>query len=622
MNKIFSERIAPHAVPAAILLLLVISVYARILGHDFQLYWDDEQYVRANEAVKGFTLEHLKSAFTGNYVGNYAPVQIISYMLDYTVWGMNASGFFLTNIILHLCNGILFYALLIRLGWSRLWAFFSVFVFLLHPVQVETVAWVSERKNLLAMFFYLAAFAAYLSYQKRDRRNGTGAYLASFIFFVLALLSKSVTVIFPVMLILYDICYLDKGERSRWQADKVPFICAAAVIAWVTLQSQAPGEIPGVGGGRTPYHGGSPFATFLTMLTVLARYLKLIFWPTGLSALYDPPVKTGIDGAVLGGGILLALLAAVGVVLFRRHPRLFFWYGLFFIGLLPVSQIVPIVTLMNDRYLYFPMLGAAVCIGALALCVDAVSKGRRVIALAAAGLVLAPLPCLSYVRAGVWKNDLTLWSDAARKAPNHYAALYGLAQALHNTGDSDAALALYTRVLAVNPRHLDALTHLGALYRARNMPLKGRPYLLDVTRYYPTYAQGFVDLGINYYLTGDFGAAERAFRQALALQPRSKEAVSYLGMISLRARRTDAARNYFQQAVAISGPNAAAEYNLACVESLSGHPAEALRHLESAFRLGFRDRESVEKDGDLAAIRTLPDFHRLVSSYLGAKGRE
>ena len=614
------RKLSPHIIPTIILVAVTIAVYLRTLGHDFQLFWDDEKYVTANETIKGFTLENLKNAFTTFTTGNYAPVQTISYMLDYQLWGMKASGFYLTNIVLNACNGILFYLILIRIGWSRLWAFFSAFVFLLHPVQVESVAWISERKNLLAMFFYLSAFASYLTYQMKGRGKGKGAYLLCFLFFVAALLSKSIAVIFPLMLLMFDYCYLEKSDRSRWQADKIPFLCAAAVIAWVTIQGQLPGDLPGGGGGRADYHGGSPFATFLTMLTVLPRYLQLLFWPAGLSAIYDPPIKTGFDPAVMGGGILFILLVAGGVVLFRRNRRLFFWYGLFFVGLLPVSQIVPIVTLMNDRYLYFPMLGAAACFGSLAGSVNAFSRKKRVIMLTSIGLIMISLTLLSFARAGVWKNELTLWRDASSMAPNHQVALYGLAQALQNSGDLDSAIPVYQRVLELNPRHLDALTHLGALYRSKNMPLKARTYLLDITRIYPSYAKGFVDLGINYYQTNDLDEAEKAFQGAQALQPRSKEAMWYLGLISLKTKRIDAARDYFQKVVSLGGSSADVQYNLACVESLSGHPGQALTHLESAFRLGFRERESIEKDSDLDSIRPLPGYKLLIHTYLGEKG--
>jgi protein O-mannosyl-transferase len=617
MNVSFREKIRAHWIPLSILLVTTFAVYMRILGHDFQLFWDDEKYVTANATIRGFTLQHLRSVFTTNYMGNYAPLHIISYMMDYSLWGLKPRGYFLTNIMLHLYNGILFYAILIRLQWSRLGSFLAAFVFLLHPVQVESVAWISERKNLLAMSFFLLAFASYLAFRKKGWESGKSDYIFSLLFFILALLSKSAAVILPLMLILYDICFLEKGRVGRWLADKLPFLCVAAVMAWVTIQSQLPGEMPGIGGGRVPWHGGSPFATFLTMLTVLPRYLKLLFWPTGLSAVYDPAIRTGIDGAVLGGGLLVILVAVAGVLLFRRNRRLFFWYGIFFIALLPVAQIVPITTLMNDRYLYFPILGAAACAGSLAFFIENSLGWRRVAGFLTAGVLLTALPCLTFARTGVWKNDLTLWSDAARKSPGHYLALYGLAQALQNSGDLDAALPIYLQVHELNPRHLDTLTHLGALYKARNMPLAGRPYLMDVIRFYPNLCRGFLDLGMNYYQSDELGEAEHAFRRALEIDPRSRDAIYHMGMISLRTKRIDAARNYFRYIISLGGVTADVEYNLGCAEALGGRPDEALRHLESAFRLGFRERDSIDKDPDLGSIRSLPGFRRIVKTYLG-----
>lgn len=617
MKRYCSEKIASHLLPTTILLVITIVIYIRILGHDFQLFWDDEKYVLANQMVKGLTLENLKSLFTRNYLGNYAPLHLLSYMLDHMLWGLKPAGYFLTNIILHACNGLLLYMILIRLDFGRLWAFFSAAFFLVHPVQVETVAWVSERKNLLAMFFYLCAFAAYIRYRSRGWNGGKKAYLASFVCFFCALLSKSVAVIFPLHLLLYELCYVDKAKRSRWNAATIPFFCAAAVMAWVTIQSQLPGDLPGVGGGRTGYHGGSLYATFLTMLTVLTQYARMLVWPTGLSAIYDPPVRTGIDGAVLLGGAILAFLVMVGIAFYRRKRRLLFWYGLCFIGLLPVSQIIPIVTLMNDRYLYFPMLGVSACFGSLACWAETHSGARRALTLLPAGVIIAALSLLSFSRAGVWKNDLTLWTDAARKTPTHYVALYGWAQALQNSGDLDAALPVYLRILQRNPRHLDTLTHLGMLYRSKNMPLLGRPYLQDVIRYYPKLPQGYLDLGTNYYLTSNLAEAGQAFRQALALQPRSMEASRYLGLISLRTKRLTEARGYFQRAVSLGGSDADLEYNLACVESLSGRFPEALQHLQTSFRLGFRDKASLAKDPDLDPIRSLPGFQSLERSVLG-----
>jgi Flp pilus assembly protein TadD len=140
---------------------------------------------------------------------------------------------------------------------------------------------------------------------------------------------------------------------------------------------------------------------------------------------------------------------------------------------------------------------------------------------------------------------------------------------------------------------------------------------MDVTRFYPNLPRGFLDLGMNYYQTDELGEAENSFRRALEIDPRSRDAIYHMGMISLRNKRIDEARNYFRYIISLGGASADVEYNLACTEALSGHPEEALRHLEYAFRLGFREREGIDKDPDLDSIRPLPGFRRLVRNYLG-----
>src|SRR6266702_2626618 len=165
------NRLKPHIIPLLALLAATFAVYWQTLGHEFLLTWDDQKYVTANEAVRGFTLAHLQTAFTTFYIGNYAPLQIISYMADYTLWGLRATGFIFTNILLHALNGLLYYFLVFRLGGRRLWAFLASFIFLLHPVQVESVAWIAQRKNVLAMLFFLISFLLYTAYRRPETRE-------------------------------------------------------------------------------------------------------------------------------------------------------------------------------------------------------------------------------------------------------------------------------------------------------------------------------------------------------------------------------------------------------------------------------------------------------------------
>ena len=155
--------------PVILLLLAAFALYSKALGQDFLGNWDDPVYVTANPDIMGFTLENIWHAFTREYVSNYAPLHIISYIPDYALWGFNAFGYKLTNILLHALNAILFYALLARITSRRRFALAAAAVFLCHPVQVESVVWISQRKNLLAMFFFLLSFLTYLSWKEHRR---------------------------------------------------------------------------------------------------------------------------------------------------------------------------------------------------------------------------------------------------------------------------------------------------------------------------------------------------------------------------------------------------------------------------------------------------------------------
>jgi Flp pilus assembly protein TadD len=613
MEKTFFEKIRPHLAPLIVLSAITFAVYADSLGHRFLLNWDDSLYVVENAAIRGITWEHLKDAFTRFYVGNYAPFHIISYMVDYTLWGLNPRGFILTNVFLHIVNGVLFYLLLFRVSRRRVIGFLAAFIFLCHPVQVESVAWISERKNLLAMFFFLASFHGYLSYRSAGKRASPIFFTASVVMFSLAVLSKSVAIVLPLVLFLYELCYLERSERKWWIVNKIPFLLIAAAAAIIALKSQMPGNE----GGRISYAIEGPLGVFYTMLTVLPRYLKLLVWPTQLSALYMPPMKVRIDAAVAWSGLLALGLVFLGIYLYRKKKEYFFWYALFFVGLIPVSQIVSIVTLMNDRYLYFPMLGAAAFYAMIAYPPAAArDRWRRGITVVLSLLVI-PLPWLSWQRTSVWKDDLSLWADTARKTPASPLAWNGLGMAYVGRGRDDDAARAFVQALVIDPNYELALNNIGALYNSTGKIAEARPYLLKVVNLFPYDMNGLMNLGVNYYLSGEFPKAEELFKEALALDPWSADARSRLGDVYLRMGRPDPAAAYYEEAIRIGGDAPHLEYGLACAEALKGHSGEALEHLEAALSVGYRDRRRIATDGCLDSLRGLPDFQILIQRYFG-----
>lgn len=534
----WTNKSKPFFGPVLLLLVTVFAVYSQIFSHEFLMTWDDRLYVVQNEAVHGFSWQHIHDVFSNFYVGNFAPVQMLSYMLDYEIWGLKAGGFLFTNILVHVLNGMLIYRLLLRCHGDRFIATIGAAFFLLHPVQVESVAWISQRKNLLAMLFFLLAWEGYSRYRETDGGKGVLAYIASNTAFVLALLAKSVVVFFPVILFMYDHCYPVKNRRLRF-LDKVPYIIAAVIIAMLTTQSQIPtddGWGGGTGGGLTGYHGGNAFATLLTMLTVFCRYIGMLVWPAKLSAAYEPTIHQTIDATVIGAIILLISIGLFSVRLFRVNRKVGFWLFFFFIGFLPVSQIIPLITLMNDRYLYFPMLGAAALVGSGAFYLQQILRTWQAVPFyLLLVLLLILLSVGSFRRTAIWQNDITFGRDTVAKCPTHYAAWEGLGEAYYFSvpPHNDEAVQAYTRALEIAPMSKLTLYNLGVLYVEMGNYDKGYELLNKLLYYHNDHAAGWAYLGDIYLHNKNFKEAEKSYKQALALKPDTQHAVDGLTNLEL-----------------------------------------------------------------------------------------
>lgn len=511
-----------NGVPLTLLLFSCLAVYLPSLGHDFVPLWDDAMYVQSNAAVRGFSLEHLKIAFTRNYAGNYAPLQIISYMFDYTLWGLKPAGFIFTNVVLHAINGLLFYGLLVRSRFVPITACAAACIFLFHPVQVESVVWVSQRKSVLAMTFFLFSFHEYLIYRDSEvPKMAIRHYLLSLVCFILALLAKSVVVVLPVVLMVHDLSSATRVKYPLWLRDKIPFAVIALCAAVLTFYSQDSLQL----GGRREFHGGTPLATFYTMLPVLLKYIELLFWPAGLSPRYDIPIRTGLDEVVLLSGVVALVLVGIGVWLYRCRRELFSWYALFFVGLLPVSQIVPIVTLMNDRYLYFPMLGGAafVCLGADVL-IRKQYRWRALLVFISCGLLMI-LPLLAFKQSRTWQNTLTLWQQVVKHNPNLFDARLYLAEEYYRRGDSDGALGTSLRTLELFPHEPAALKMAGIAYNSKGDIQKAGEYLLRAVVASPRDIELLFMLADNYRATGKKQEALGVYRAVLILNPGSERAL-------------------------------------------------------------------------------------------------
>jgi tetratricopeptide (TPR) repeat protein len=314
--------------------------------------------------------------------------------------------------------------------------------------------------------------------------------------------------------------------------------------------------------------------------------------------------------------LFVVFLVVIGFFLFRRRKKLFFWYALFFVALLPVSQIISIVTLMNDRYLYSPVLGAAACYGLLAFPPAHAMQNLRMKGISAAlCLIVLPLPYLSWQRTSVWSNDLSLWKDVTIETPASPLAWNGLGMAYIGAGRSDEAAGAFLKALSIDPGYELSLNNLGALYNSTGKISEARPFLLKLVELFPYKMNGLLNLGINYYLSHELEKAEQTFQKVLALNPEAPQALSGLGDVYGKMNKLDMARRYYEKAILAGGDTAHLEYALAAIDARAGHPQEALAHLESALQMGYINLQSISEDPALDNLRRLGEFDILMRRY-------
>ncbi|HEY5973741.1 MAG TPA: hypothetical protein VIU41_03275, partial [Geobacteraceae bacterium] len=413
--------------------LATLAVYWQATGHDF-VNFDDRPYVTENPRVSGgLTLENIRWAFTAVHQSNWHPLTWLSHQLDCQLFGLTPRGHHLVNVLLHTLNSLLVGLVLFRFTGAGRRSALVAALFALHPLHVESVAWVAERKDVLSTLFWLLTMLAYGAYASRP---GPGRYLPVMGFFALGLLAKPMLVTLPCVLLLMDYWPLGRfsfapgavaqpaaGRRLSHDlllvGEKLPLLLLAVASALVTYRVQLAGGTVGT---------AFPLAQrAATAVVATARYLLDTVWPHGLAVLYPfdqamPGWQIALSGMLLAGLTVAALLAA------RRRPYVtvgWFWY----LGtLVPVSGLVQIgLHSRADRYTYVPLLGIFIVIawGGQEL----LARRQRLAATLATTGVVA-LSVVTWLQLGYWQDSITLFGRAARVTSNNYVAWHNLGVAL------------------------------------------------------------------------------------------------------------------------------------------------------------------------------------------------
>ncbi len=509
--------------------------------------WDDDKLVVDNELIREISLENLIAAGRSSYASAQGPIPYLSLALDHALGGLDPFVFHRMALVLHVANSLILFLLLHRLGLARIGAFFGAMLFGLHPLHVESVAWISERKDLLCAFFF---FCALYFYQGYAHRKSGGRYALCAAALLLALASKSMAISLPLVFLVQD--YL---ARRRWSVgllvEKVPFFAAAAAIGLVTWFAQT---------GSMAREGAlDPASNILIAIRGLAFYLAKLAVPTSLSAFYPYPETISLAEPQFALALGAVILSGIAVYLSRRRSRLAVFGALFFaITLLPVLKIIPVGNAAAaDRYTYIPSAGIFLIAGVLAAwlwqratALKVPVAGRGALCLAGFGIVAA-LGSASFERCKVWHDSETLWRDVIAKYPDLPVAHYNLGLALRAAGETDGALASYREAIRLDPRDAQAHNNIADILIEGKDFDEAWIHCRHALNLDPGIWQAHMNAAIIFGARGDYEGALEAALQALRLNQRSADSAYLAGLSLYHLGRGDEGTPYLEKAVAL-----------------------------------------------------------------------
>ncbi|PYJ52886.1 MAG: hypothetical protein DME82_15425, partial [Verrucomicrobia bacterium] len=550
-------------------------VFAQTVRYDFVNY-DDSEYVYANPNIThGLSIHGVIHAFAGRHWDNWHPLTTVSHMLDCQLYGLHPGGHHLTNILLHTIAVVLLFLVLQQMTGAIWRSAFVAAVFAIHPLRVESVAWISERKDVLSAVFFMLTLGAYVRYAKSP---STGRYLTMSILFALGLMSKSMLVTVPFVLLLLDYWPLNRfTKRSSRQLilEKVPLLAlsAAAGVATLLVQRSSLAVVE-----RLPV-----VSRIGNGLVSCVIYVKQMIWPVGLAVFYPHPGdQLPVDQLPIWEIALAAMLlalASVGVIVLRHKFPYFvtgwFWY---LVMLLPVVGLIQVGSQAHaDRYTYLPQIGLYILItwAVADLTASRRQRGR-------AAIIVGVLSWRAWVQTSYWRDSETLFSHALAVTSNNDVAENNLGIFLKRKGRLDEAITHLQTLVKEHPN--DAETH----YNLGNALLKKGDSQSAIAAYEKAisiklrYPDAHYNLGIALDRNGQIDEAIAHYQQAVREDPHYAEAYYLLGNDFLEKARTDDAIAAYEQALKSRPAYPEVQNNIGFALLQKGRPSEAIAHWQNA----------------------------------------
>jgi tetratricopeptide (TPR) repeat protein len=585
----------------AALTLSILLVFWQVRNFDFVNY-DDNFYVYDNPHVlDGLTSDGIIWAFTTGYACFWHPVTWLSLMLDCQLFGPEPGGFHLVNVFIHIANTLLLFALLKKMTGSLWPSAFVAAAFALHPMHVESVAWITERKDVLSALFWMLTLLAYVGYVKRPAGF---RYLVTIAIFVIGLMTKPMLVTLPFLMLLLDYWPLERfdfqpaktsdrrpGKLSsipdrrrilyKIIIEKVPFLILAVVFSIIAFLTQkASGSIVDIKTIPLTDRVGNALLSYAT-------YIGKMFWPQNLTAHYPLNAAGSItlQQCMLYASLLLVI--SVFVIRFGRRqkylPLGWFWF---------VGTLIPVIGLVQfagssyaDRFTYIPYIGLFIML-AWGMPELAAKWPHRKIALGTAAVIaLTAMGIGASTQAGYWRNSITLFSHAIEVTQNNALAHYNLGVAYGDIGRYQDAIETYQQAVRFRPDYAEAYCNLGGACDELGRHQDAVEAFRQAIRIKPDYAKAYYNLGNVYRQLGRHQDAVEAYKQAIRIKPDYAEAYNNLGVACLKLGRYQDTAEACKQAVRIKPDFAEAHYNLGAACHSLGRYQDAIEAYRQAVRI-------------------------------------
>jgi len=540
MSSIMKNSWLSYGLAVFTLAALVFLVFAGVADFDF-VNWDDNIYVYNNPLIRTISSETVSQWFTRPQVKLFVPIPMLSYALDYQSYGLQAGGYHLTNLVFHLLNSLLVFYLLTLVSPSILGAFLGALLFAIHPAQVETVAWISERKNLLLAFFSLSAFALFATRLDEKRKQHWPALI-----FLLAgaLLSKVTAVVLPFAWLGWE--FFQTGRVPGSTVKKYLWILLPAGLLGIATIMLYPGLF---------HSGGLSFKGVITTpFKSYSSYLINALYPNGLSLFYvEGQISTFVAFVpmlkFLPGIVFLGVLA-YGML---KKKEWCFWLFWFFVWLAPVATLfkVPVA----DHHLYLPLIGL------IAFSIKVLARYRLVLPTV---LIAANLLCvqLTWARLPVWKNGESLWYSVLRKTPSDFRALLQLADYYQDKGNLGKALELYQMLAARYPGEPHSHINLVNLCLASGLNDRAEQCLKDFEQRIPGHPEIEVLRAALAEARGQSAEALELLKKSEAKNPKNLAVLLNLGKLYFRAQNFEQSISYFQKVLRSNELDAEGNFSL------------------------------------------------------------